>query len=614
MGSKLTQLANSPQGQSPFSTPPSKPTPATDPMALPAPILQAIEQLISQGFSDKDTFTRTAITPHPVFTGDFTDADFPPGTGSLIRYWSTADIKSQVEWEKYEWKRIRDLFPGKTVAVFNDIDPGDILQGALADSYFLAAVSALAERPERITRLFITSEIQDNGYYRLSLFNLGIWTEFYIDDYLPAVKTSDDAYRLAFSGPREENGVVEVWTALLEKAWAKKYGSYYDIQWGRSSEVLTDLTGAPCQTVYTNSLIIWERLAAADTANFVMLAATSPNTPQDQLSGLLPNHCYAILAVKSVGSYKLLKLRNPWGHYEWKGNWSDESLLWTNEARRIMGMEKYGDEGIFCMSIEDFQRYFESVTLCYVHDQFWSFNLPMDQTKEEEFSAIEMCIEKPTLLYFMVCQIDERRFGGVEGGYQYAPVRMILSKLNGTALEYMDGKASMYSRDAWMRAELAPGTYIWYVEMGWRSNLTALFGVSVYCENQITLKDVTADYPHYLRLCYSESFISSHTPNITFTLDSVTFYSYRLTGEKENGDQREGLYVDVYYAKDESASVVIKHKPWENMRLCKPYHNNIMGNFELEIPENSYQIVVKKPRNALAPHSFKVLLKQRLTE
>jgi hypothetical protein len=30
---------------------------------------------------------------------------------------------------------------------------------------------------------------------------------------------------------------------------------------------------------------------------------------------------------------KLVKMRNPWGEGEWKGDWSDKSDLWTDELR-----------------------------------------------------------------------------------------------------------------------------------------------------------------------------------------------------------------------------------------------------------------------------------------
>lgn len=609
MGSSGSKEETLPQVPSPHSTPGGFPS---DP--LNDPDLKALEELIVTNFGDKENFARKATSTVPAFLGKFTDWNFPPEAGSLARGWTSMDIQCQIEWAQYEWKRLSELVAGKKLAVFDDIQPGDIQQGALKDSYFLAALSALAEKPERIKQLFITKEPQENCCYRLSFFNLGIWSEYYIDDFVPVLALPDGSYNLAFSGPKESKGVMELWTVLLEKAWAKKYQSFYDIQTGHSSEVLTDLTGAPCEVLYTNSKETWEKLAKADEAGFVMMAATSPDRPQQgQLAGLLPNQCYALLSAKSVETTKLVKLRNPWGRYEWHGDWSDTSSLWTPETRTAMQMDGSSDDGVFCMAFEDFQRYFESLTLCYVHDQFWSFNLPMDQTKEEEFSVVQLEVKQRTLLYFLVCQIDERRFGGAESGYQYAPVRLIVSKQEGDSMVYIDGKASLFSRDAWMSAELDPGTYLWYIEMGWRSDLTALFGVSVYCANPVSLKDVTSDYPNYLQQCFSENFVSSHSPDTSFTLSSTAFHSFKLAGEKPNGDQREGLYIDVFanHSPDESISVVVKHELWSNMRLCKPLHNNVLGNFELDISAQCFKIVVKKAVNLLVPHTFRVLVKQR---
>lgn len=42
------------------------------------------------------------------------------------------------------------------IKVFHNIDPNDILQGNLGDCYFLSSLSAMAEFPKRIEKLFDT--------------------------------------------------------------------------------------------------------------------------------------------------------------------------------------------------------------------------------------------------------------------------------------------------------------------------------------------------------------------------------------------------------------------------------------------------------------------------
>lgn len=54
----------------------------------------------------------------------------------------------------------------------------------------------------------------------------------------------------------------------------------------------------------------------------------------------------------------MVKLRNPWGSGEWKGDWSDSSPLWTDELRREVQFDGSKDDGIFWMDFDDFRRIF----------------------------------------------------------------------------------------------------------------------------------------------------------------------------------------------------------------------------------------------------------------
>ena len=53
--------------------------------------------------------------------------------------------------------------------------------------------------------------------------------------------------------------------------------------------------------------------------------------------GFVLGHVYTVLSAKLLKhkgkELKLLKCRNPWGNTEWKGAWSDESNLWTDELK-----------------------------------------------------------------------------------------------------------------------------------------------------------------------------------------------------------------------------------------------------------------------------------------
>lgn len=73
-----------------------------------------------------------------------------------------------------------------------------------------------------------------------------------------------------------------------------------------------------------------------------MAAGVSQESPEeaDRLKelGLVGQHSYGLLSCAEVESnsgeiVKILQLRNPWGNFEWKGDWGDASDCWTESEK-----------------------------------------------------------------------------------------------------------------------------------------------------------------------------------------------------------------------------------------------------------------------------------------
>lgn len=88
---------------------------------------------------------------------------------------------------------------------------------------------------------------------------------------------------------------------------------------------MRDLTGAPSFDVDVDEEGLFEKLEAYDKRNFMMAASAgsteaSAETLEDL--GLVAQHSYGLLAAKTVKTadgedIQLVKLRNPWGSFEW---------------------------------------------------------------------------------------------------------------------------------------------------------------------------------------------------------------------------------------------------------------------------------------------------------
>ena len=76
--------------------------------------------------------------------------------------------------------------------------------------------------------------------------------------------------------------------------------------------------------------------------------------------------------LKGTSIVRLMKLRNPWGKTEWKGEFSDSSSVWQSfpELKNILSHSLSPQDGIFFIRFEDWIKYYDEYTICYYYDKY----------------------------------------------------------------------------------------------------------------------------------------------------------------------------------------------------------------------------------------------------
>ena len=306
----------------------------------------------------------------------FIDPTFPPNKNTLLSKNQNGEYIDKVRGpkqyqeflednpegpDKFEWKSVTDI--SEKWEVFADkIEFNDVNQGSLGDCYFLSSITSLTEFPYLLKEKFRTQKFNEEGYYEVIFFIDGEWQIIFLDDYFPydpAKKT------FAFCKPQGN----ELWAILLEKAWAKLNGGYTNIIGGIVSEPICALTGFPTEFLPHKNFEeedIFIKIEEGDKEGTIMSSASKGKDEVEQ-RGLVRSHAYTLITAKKweQRNIYLIKLRNPWGEGEWKGNWSDESSSWTDEYKKYFNYEKK-DDGIFWIDISDYMNNFESTYICYI--------------------------------------------------------------------------------------------------------------------------------------------------------------------------------------------------------------------------------------------------------
>ena len=103
------------------------------------------------------------------------------------------------------------------------------------------------------------------------------------------------------------------------------------------------------------------------------LGAGSPSHPNGDSAtsdmGIVQGHAFSILKLVEADGVKLICIRNPHGRGEWKGDWSDDSDLWTSRMKNVTGQKEFLEDGIFWMDFNDFVDEFDTIYVCRVYNE-----------------------------------------------------------------------------------------------------------------------------------------------------------------------------------------------------------------------------------------------------
>jgi len=350
-----------------------------------------------------------------IFTDTSFEGDSAVGQPGKSLDWVRAyELLSQAEKEKGQKPR---LYEG-------GIEPADLCQGAVGDCWLVAALACAAEHPACIRNAFHTAEANSRGMYKVRLHDPTTkrWTTVTVDDRLPCTKGTKHPEFMKCDGK-------ELWAVILEKAFAKFCGSYAALNGGWCIWGWAALTGNACfRLKWEGGVKKWKKVGfeakrAKDGTTDGAFFTTSEAYSKDQVwnlllnyiddrslvaasggkdmgknmgsgggnsdglngeqlneaAGLVGGHAYSILDAKELGllpgvsfgggllgQTRLVRLRNPWGNYEWKGAWSDGSKEWSeNPIVKARLRPKDEDDGTFWMPWDVFaEAGFTNIDIC----------------------------------------------------------------------------------------------------------------------------------------------------------------------------------------------------------------------------------------------------------
>ncbi|KAI4254322.1 MAG: hypothetical protein L6R42_007243, partial [Xanthoria sp. 1 TBL-2021] len=395
-------------------------------------------------------------------------------------------------------KRVPDIFDNPSF--FKEgATANDVRQGFNGDCWLLSALCAITNKKDLVDRVCVHRDEQV-GVYGFVFHRDGSWIQTIIDDKLYLVAAdfyesiddkrtwedvrradAEEEYRkanqtgsrsLCFAQCADQD---ETWLPLLEKAFAKAHGDYGSIEGGFTGEAIEDLTGGVTTELLATDILdkrkFWtdqimkvndEFLFGCATGRFDKWQGSADAEQKGARKGVIRMHAYSVMEAREVKGERLLRIRNPWGDTEWQGPWSDGSEQWTPEWMELLN-HRFGDDGMFWISYEDFLRKYQSLDRTRLFGPEWSIcqqwttvNVPWSADYND--TKFSVTVTKPGPVVVVLSQLDSRYFRGLEGEYTFQLYFRFEKDGDESFMVRSHSNYSM-SRSVSTDIDLEPGTY-----------------------------------------------------------------------------------------------------------------------------------------------------------
>jgi len=551
----------------------------TDVSEVVDPILQGVPQ---------DSELYTLLTD--LMNGDkaWKDPNFATSIQSI-----TNDKKNShfAVFQKASWKRPHELFSCDydEIQLFDSIDPNDISQGLLGVCYLLSSLSAMAEYPSRLNQIYLNDNSNKYGVYAMKIYVQGVPQELIVDDYFPCYGDRKIPTPL-FSKPKGK----ELWVLLAEKVWAKMYKNYIACEAGFMDEALEYLLGTPASRHVTENQEIseiWNILSEADKNKYILCAGTNGQVTEEM--GLVANHAYSIISLHQDAKYQIVKLRNPWGKFEWKGDFSDDSPLWNEELKTKVGYT-HADDGLFCMTIQDFKKCFEFYSIGVYHEG-WEYTYIESECTKDHAEYFTFTVTDPCEIYLRIHQSDKRNLPESEqDAFKYSSGDLILAraKQDGTYSPVLTDVKNIHSGTFWgarsiypskqMKLDITqPGDYVIRTKMRWRYGTSGKYTLSAYAPFKIEMEKTEPIKDFLPQLLRNIAKKAEQKPMGDGCTMASAFYSYYLYVYLNNPTKKKWV-IDIDFTK------------LQNLKLSKGWKQG-EKKFHIEVgPQQSEIAILKK--------------------